>query len=210
MLTRSMCRIVLRLRRLIHDDIILYYVPTFSFDGHVSIYTVMVRPWNRRLLDEAYIARRIAALDEALTIDRRVKLFEDARVLIEAINPEQFQAYLAWFKQVKWFLRQYKLPTLRKALEFAQDEVQDLMRGNEQGPSKGVGGMLKRMTGMLSGETGTHISRSAAGDMKRLNDVNHFLWGVTTFVSRIPIILSGVDDRLEGKLFGGEMQEADV
>lgn len=173
----------------------------------------MVDSGDKKLLNRLFAREQLKKLEEArinmshLSHDARIAtLNEHARVILEAINPQQFQAYLGWFKQIKSFLRQYKLPALKRALESAQDEVQDLLRGiDKKSKQGGLGGFLKKISGNLGGK-----DQSAADELKRLNSVNHFLWGVTTFVSRIPIMLDAIDDRLDGKLMGGStMSEAD-
>lgn len=168
----------------------------------------MTQQGDRKLLEEMYVINRLKKIEiihesvNILQTDAKKKLiFEQLTTLIEGINTQQFKAYLGWFKQVKTFLKQHELPALRKGLKLAQDEIQDLLRGTEQGEAKGITGFLKKVAG-IAGERGQEISRSASSDMKRLNDVNHFLWGITTFISSIPTILAAIDDRLEGKLLG--------
>lgn len=173
----------------------------------------MIYSCDKKLLNRLFAREQLKKLEEArismshLSVAARGDMLnEHAKLILEAINPQQFQAYLGWFKQIKSFLRQYKLPALKRALESAQDEVQDLLRGiDKKSKQGGLSGFLKKISSNLGGK-----DQTAGDELKRLNNVNHFLWGVTTFVSKIPIMIDAVDDRLDGKLLDGStMNEAD-
>lgn len=106
-------------------------------------------------------------------------------LLIEAITPEQLQAYVNWFGQIRKFMGQHNVPTLRAATDKAYDDITLLFGGSKKS--------LKQKLGK--------IVDAGNAEQKRLDAVNRFLWGITTVIGMLPMIIATVDQQL-GEKFG--------
>lgn len=116
----------------------------------------------------------------------------DRQLLIEAITPEQLQSYVGWFSQIRKFMGQHNVPTLRAATDKAYDDITLLFGGGK--------GSLKSKLGK--------IVKAGDGEQKRLDAVNRFLWGVTTVIGMLPVIIATVDQQLGEKLSAVDDKDA--
>jgi hypothetical protein len=114
------------------------------------------------------------------------------QLLIEAITPEQLQSYVGWFSQIRKFMGQHNVPTLRIATDKAYDDITLLFGGDKDSLKNKLGKIIK------------------AGDaeQKRLDAVNRFLWGVTTVIGMLPVIIATVDQQLGEKFSAVDDKDA--
>ena len=161
---------------------------------------------NRTLLKEMHTRQRLEQiiakkkynrlnehykLTKVITNSRQL-LFLEQRVkrLFERITPQELQNYLAWFQQVKKFVNaNSELKTFKIATDKASADILTLLSGAKQGEA----GFFKKIKSIFTGD-------ETRGDDDRLNDINHFLWGITTVISSLPVMLQAVDQQMDGKL----------